>query len=110
MIAWQLASVLLLVVANGFFVAAEFGLVAVRRTRIQELVAAGSRRAASTQKALKQLNLMLSGCQLGITFASLGLGWVGEPAIAGLLEGWFEPLPAPWDAIATHGLAVTIAF
>src|SRR5688572_4916268 len=104
MIAWKLISVLLLVVANGFFVAAEFGLVAVRRTRIQELVAQGSRRAASAQKALSQLNLMLSGCQLGITFASLGLGWVGEPTIAHLIEGWFEPLPDPFDAIATHGL------
>lgn len=110
MIAWKFISVLLLVLANGFFVAAEFGLVAVRRTRIQELVAAGSRRAVSAQKALRELNLMLSGCQLGITFASLGLGWIGEPAIAGVLEGWFEPLPPPWDAIATHGLAVTIAF
>jgi CBS domain containing-hemolysin-like protein len=110
MIAWKLISVLLLVLANGFFVAAEFGLVAVRRTRIQELVAAGSRRAVSAQKALRELNLMLSGCQLGITFASLGLGWIGEPAIAGVLEGWFEPLSPPWDAIATHGLAVTIAF
>lgn len=110
MIAWRLIAVLALVGANGFFVAAEFGLVAVRRTRIQELVEQGSRRALSTQKALRELNLMLSGCQLGITFSSLGLGWIGEPAIASLIEGWFEHLPSPLDVVATHGVAITIAF
>jgi CBS domain containing-hemolysin-like protein len=107
---WGLLGILLLVAANAFFVAAEFGLVAVRRTRIEELVAAGSRRAASAQKAIKELNLMLSGCQLGITFASLGLGWIGEPALAGSFENLFDSLPPPLDTIATHGTAVAIAF
>lgn len=110
MTVWKIVAVLALVGANAFFVAAEFGLVAVRRTRIEELVAAGSRRALSTQKALQELNLMLSGCQLGITFASLGLGAIGEPALAHLFEGAFRALPSPLDAIATHGTAVAIAF
>ncbi|HVF11808.1 MAG TPA: hemolysin family protein [Actinomycetota bacterium] len=110
MTVWKIVAVLALVGANAFFVAAEFGLVAVRRTRIEELVAAGSRRALSTQKALQELNLMLSGCQLGITFASLGLGAIGEPALAHLFEGAFRALPSPLDTIATHGTAVAIAF
>lgn len=107
---WRILGVILLVGINAFFVAAEFGLVAVRRTRIAELVASGSRRAISTQKAIADLNLMLSGCQLGITFASLGLGWIGEPALAGLFEGVFEFLPSPLDTVATHGTAVVFAF
>ncbi len=110
MIGWRLASILVLVAANAFFVAAEFGLVAVRRTRIEELVAQGSRRAATALKVLKELNLMLSGCQLGITFASLGLGAVGEPVIAGLFESSFEHLEEPFDVIATHAVATTLAF
>lgn len=107
---WSIAGILLLVAANAFFVSAEFGLVAVRRTRISELVAQGSRRAQSAQKAIRELNLMLSGCQLGITLASLGLGWIGEPALSRLIEGAFDSLGRPLDAIATHGVAVAIAF
>jgi CBS domain containing-hemolysin-like protein len=107
---WKLASIFVLVGANAFFVAAEFGLVAVRRTRIEELIAQGSKRAATTLKVLKELNLMLSGCQLGITFASLGLGAVGEPVIGGLIEGAFEHLNEPFDFIATHAVATAIAF
>lgn len=107
---YKLIGVVLLVAANAFFVAAEFGLVAVRRSRIQELLDHGSRRAGSALKAIGQINLMLSGCQLGITFASLGLGAIGEPALAHLFESYFRFLPEPLDAIATHGMAVAIAF
>lgn len=110
MTAWRLASILVLVAANAFFVAAEFGLVAVRRTRIDELVAQGSKRAAVTQKVLTQLNLMLSGCQLGITFASLGLGAVGEPVLAELFESIFHNLTPPFDFIASHTFATAVAF
>ncbi len=110
MTGWKLASIFVLVAANAFFVAAEFGLVAVRRTRIEELIAQGSRRAMATLRVLKELNLMLSGCQLGITFASLGLGAVGEPVIAGLFESAFEHLREPYDVIATHAVATTLAF
>ena len=65
MTAWKIASIALLIAANGFFVASEFALVSLRRTRVKELVSAGSRRAAGVLKALSQLNLMLSGTQLG---------------------------------------------
>jgi CBS domain containing-hemolysin-like protein len=110
MTAWKFISIAVLVAANAFFVAAEFGLVAVRRTRIEELVSQGSRRAAVTQRVIGQLNLMLSGCQLGITFASLGLGAVGEPVLAELFESLFRNVPPPWDVVATHTVATAIAF
>ena len=110
MTGWMIAGALALVGVNAFFVAAEFGLVAARRPRIDQLVASGSSRAAVAQRAMQELNLLLSGCQLGITFASLGLGWIGEPAFADLLTNTFEPLPAPLDAIATHGTASALAF
>src|SRR6266545_1022944 len=88
----MIVGALFLVALNAFFVAAEFGLVAARRARIDQLVVEGSARAAAAQRAMRELNLLLSGCQLGITFASLGLGWIGEPAFVGLLRGLFEPL------------------
>jgi CBS domain containing-hemolysin-like protein len=110
MTALKLLSIVVLVAANAFFVAAEFGLVAVRRTRVEELQAQGNRRAKSTQRALGQLNLILSACQLGITFSSLGLGAIGEPVLAHLLEDAFGALPSPLDVIARHSVAVAIAF
>lgn len=110
MTAWKIASVFLLVAANAYFVAAEFSLVAVRRSRIKELVAQGNRRAISTQKAIDDINLILSGTQLGITFASLGLGAIGEPAIAVLFERAFRPLGSVLGKVAAHGVAVTLAF
>ena len=82
----KLLSVLVLVAANGFFVAAEFALVGVRVSRIETLVASGNRAAKRLMGLLKNLNSYLSACQLGITLASLALGWIGEPAIARLLE------------------------
>jgi CBS domain containing-hemolysin-like protein len=110
MTGWMVVGALSLVGLNAFFVAAEFGLVAARRPRIDQMVTAGSSRAAAAQRAMSELNLLLSGCQLGITFASLGLGWIGEPAFADLLTTTFEPLPSPLDAIATHGTASALAF
>lgn len=110
MTGWKLASIFVLVGANAFFVAAEFGLVAVRRTRMEELAATGNRKGVATLKVLGQLNLMLSGCQLGITFASLGLGAVGEPVLGQIFESWFEHVPSPYDVVATHAVATAIAF
>lgn len=107
---WKLLAVVLLVGANAFFVAAEFGMVAVRRTRIDELVTQGSRRAQSTRKALQELNLMLSGCQLGITFSSLGLGAIGEPVLATIFADLFAFLARPFNLIAAHSAAVAVAF
>jgi len=82
---WRLAATLLIVLVNAFFVAAEFALVKVRRTQIQAHVEAGSKRARAAQHLLDHLDRYLSACQLGITVASLVLGWLAEPAVAELL-------------------------
>src|SRR5215203_7421104 len=102
----KLVSVLLLVAANGFFVAAEFALVGVRSSRIETLVASGSRSARRLMELLQNLNAYLSACQLGITLASLALGWIGEPAIARLLEA---PLSGLSETLR-HAIAFAIAF
>jgi len=102
----KLASVIILVAANGFFVAAEFALVGVRASRIETLAAAGNRSAKRLLTLLQNLNAYLSACQLGITLASLALGWVGEPAIARLLERPFSGL----SETLRHGIAFAIAF
>lgn len=109
-IALRLGAVLLLVAANAFFVAAEFALVASRRTRIDAWARRGDRKAVVVKKALQSLDRYISGTQLGITLASLGLGWIGEPAVATTIEHLFRGLPAPFDSIATHSVASTLAF
>jgi hypothetical protein len=76
-----------LLALNGFFVAAEFALLAARRSRIEQLAADGDRRARHALAGLRELTLMLAGAQLGITMCSLGLGAVAEPAVAGVIEG-----------------------
>ncbi len=106
MVLLKLGLVLFLVVANGFFVAAEFALVGVRRSRIETLAAAGKTTARRLLRLLNNLNAYLSASQLGITLASLGLGWVGEPVIARLLERPFAGFSEGWR----HGLSFAIAF
>ena len=106
----RLAAVLALVLANAFFVAAEFALVASRRTRIDAMIAEGDARARTVKHALQTIDRTISGTQLGITLASLGLGWIGEPAIADVLAALFGTLRAPFNVIATHSVAVAIAF
>ncbi len=99
--------VVLLVVANGFFVAAEFAFVAVRKSRIEILAKEGSKPAERLLVLLNNLNAYLSASQLGITLASLGLGWVGEPAIAALLDKALgETMPAAW----LHIISFIVAF
>src|SRR5688572_15967428 len=105
-VATKLISVLLLVAANGFFVAAEFALVGVRRSRIETLVASGSRRAKRLIGLLDNLNAYLSASQLGITLASLALGWIGEPAVAQLLERPLSTVSESWR----HAIAFSVAF
>jgi CBS domain containing-hemolysin-like protein len=83
---WNVFLVLLLVLLNGFFVAAEFAMVKVRSTRIDTLVQEGNMRAKYAKRLVEHLDAYLSACQLGITLASLGLGWIGEPAIAHIIE------------------------
>ena len=102
----KLVLVLLLVAANGFFVAAEFALVGVRRSRIEILAEGGSHAAKRVLTLLDNLNAFLSAAQLGITLASLALGWIGEPAIARLLEIPLADLSDAWR----HGIAFAIAF
>ncbi len=104
----KLLSVLVLVAANGFFVAAEFALVGVRQSRIETLVAAGNRSAKRVMALLQNLNAYLSACQLGITLASLALGWIGEPAIARVLEGPLTRLGLSEGA--RHIVAFAVAF
>ena len=105
-----LVSVVVLVLANAFFVAAEFALVGARRTRLDEMARAGDGKARLARRAVQSLDRYISATQLGITLASLGLGWIGEPALAGLIEGGFSWLPEFLAAIATHGVASIIAF
>ncbi len=110
-IAFRLAMVLLLVAANAFFVAAEFALVAVRRSRIDQLVAQGNRSAKVVQRALKELDRYISGTQLGITLASLALGWIGEPAIAVLVDAGLDLVGISLPEGAVHsGAAIFVAF
>ncbi|MBK7594304.1 MAG: HlyC/CorC family transporter [Gemmatimonadetes bacterium] len=109
-IAVGLLSVIALVGLNAFFVAAEFALVGARRTRLEEMGEAGDGKATLALKAVQSLDRYVSATQLGITLASLGLGMIGEPALAGLLERFFSVLPADLAAIATHTVAVAIAF
>ena len=107
----SLVLVVLLVLLNGFFVAAEFALVSVRRTRIDQLVMERKARARGVQKALSRLDTYIAATQLGITMASLALGFIGEPALAHLFEpimGRF--LPATGATITAHSLAVVVAF
>ncbi|HEY0123102.1 MAG TPA: hemolysin family protein [Rhizobium sp.] len=103
-------AVLFLVAANGFFVAAEFSLVSVRRSRVTELVAEGRTNSKALQKAVDNLDANLAATQLGITISSLALGWVGEPALAHLLEPLLAFLPGSWAAAGSHAVAVAISF
>jgi len=98
-----LVGVAVLVAANGFFVAAEFALVRARDQKIDQMVEEGLRGAALARVQVDRIDEYLSACQLGITMASIGIGFLGEPAIASLLE---EPL----GNVMSHGVAVVIAF
>lgn len=108
--ALRLLAVLALVFANGFFVAAEFSLVTVRKTRIDQLLAEGSRLARPVRRALSDPESYIAATQLGITMASLGLGWIGEPALAGLFQPLFSFLPASGAVMTAHSVAVAVAF
>jgi CBS domain containing-hemolysin-like protein len=101
-----LVSVLLLI-GNAFFVGAEFALISARRSRIEPLAAEGRRGARTTLKAMERVSLMMAGAQLGITACSLGLGALGEPAVAHLLEPLFEAAGTP--EVLVHPIAFAIA-
>src|SRR2546425_174509 len=104
-LALRLAAVLVLVAANAFFVAAEFALVAARRTRIEELIRRGDRKAKTVQQALQDLYRQLSAAQLGITVASILLGYVAEDTVAHLFREWFARLPPALGFLTRGGIA-----
>ncbi len=107
----KLIGVAILVATNGFFVAAEFALVSVRRARIESRAAAGSKNARSALRLINNPTVFISAVQLGITLASLALGWIGEPTIAALLHPLAERIASEGRAgYVTHLLAIIIAF
>lgn len=110
MILLKLFVVFFLVGLNAFFVAAEFALVAIRGTRVRQLIEQGEARARIVQDLTGDLDRVLSGVQVGITFASLGLGYVGETAFAEVFRPLFEWLPATQAQVVAHGSALVLAF
>jgi CBS domain containing-hemolysin-like protein len=104
-----LLTTLLLVLLNGFFVAAEFAIIKVRPTRLEQLYKAGDARARLALDITHRLDAYLSATQLGVTLASLGLGWIGEPELARLVEPAFASLGA-WAVPASHVVGVVVAF
>ena len=100
--------IVLLVAANAFFAAAEFSLVSVRDTRIQQLIEARRIGARIVQKLHRNLDEVVNGVQLGITVTSLTLGWVGEPILAHIVEGYTGEVPHA--NIYAHGIAIALAF
>jgi len=102
--------VLLLVAANAFFAAAEFALVSVRDTRIQQLVEARRIGARTVQKLHRNLDELVNGVQLGVTIVSLTLGWIGEPIVAHIVEGMGFISQVPHALVYAHGIAIVLAF
>lgn len=102
---WQLAVILFLVCANGFFVAAEFAIVKIRASQLKPLLKSGDWRVPMALRAVNNLDACLSATQLGITLSSLGLGWLGEPYLA----HWVDPLLKNWG-VASEGLRHSITF
>jgi magnesium and cobalt exporter, CNNM family len=107
---WRIVALLALVFANGFFVAAEFAIVTVRKTRIDQLIAEGHRGARAVRKAVTDPDSYIAATQLGITMASIGLGWIGEPALASMIMPALTSLPAVIAETTAHSIAVAIAF
>jgi CBS domain containing-hemolysin-like protein len=103
-----IGAALVLVALNGFFVATEFAIVKVRRTRLDELAKAGVGGAIAAKQVVEELDAYLSATQLGITLASLGLGWLGEPAFARLLEPLFSRFGL--EGAAVHAAAIAVSF
>ena len=107
----KLAVVFVLVLANGFFVASEFALVTVRRSRIAALIAEGNRPARTVMRIIENLTAYISAFQLGITLASLALGWIGEDTLAHVLQPALERmLPGAASTVAAHSIAIILAF
>jgi putative hemolysin len=108
----QSVAVAMLILANAFFVAAEFALVSIRDTRIEQLLASGVPGARAVLRLQRDLDDFLPAVQLGVTLCSLALGWIGEPLAANILLGWFDALPLtqPHALLYAHIAAVTLGF
>ncbi len=100
----------LLIAINAFFVAAEFSIVSVRRSRINQLVDAGDTQARTVQDLQQSIERLLSTTQLGITLSSLALGWIGESAMAKLVADWVSQLPIPENYRQTIAHSFSIPF
>ena len=107
---WRIAGVLALVFANGFFVAAEFAIVTVRKTRVDQLIAEGNTRAHAVRRAVTDPDSFIAATQFGITMASLGLGWIGEPALAEFVRPAITFLPTGIADATAHSISVAVAF
>jgi CBS domain containing-hemolysin-like protein len=111
--AWDVVALLAipaLVALNAFFVAAEFSLVAIRKTRVEELLQQGVSGAKALHDALINLNRSIAASQLGITLASLALGWIGEPAMVQLIKPLITFLPEHWRWFSAHTIAIVLTF
>src|SRR5438445_12641945 len=107
----KLAAVLFFVAANAFFVGSEFALVSVRRPRLEARAAAGSRRARAALRLTGNPTMFISATQLGITIASLALGWIGEPTVASLLQPIASRIASEGRAgYVAHAFAIIVAF
>jgi len=108
----QFVAVAMLILANAFFVAAEFALVSIRDTRIEQMITAGAPGARAVRRLQQDLDDFLPAVQLGVTLCSLALGWLGEPLAASVLMGWLGVLPLGrvYVRIYAHVAAITIGF
>jgi len=106
----HILGVVFLIGMNGFFSAAEFSLVAVRLSRVRQLVEQGDPRARIVEHLLSDLSRVVSGVQVGITIASLSLGYLGEITLASLLRPFVEKMTRPWAPIAAHAAALVVVF
>src|SRR5258708_7285475 len=106
----RLVGVIALVALNGFFAAAEFSLVAVRISRVRQLVALGNASAKIVEELLRDLHRVVSGVQLGITVTSLALGALGEATLANFFQNLWQGRPGTRSAILAHALALSCAF
>jgi len=104
----QIVAIAILILTNGFFVAAEFALVSMRDTRIEQMIAAGVPGATSVRRLQRDLDGFLPAVQLGVTLCSLALGWIGEPVAAELFYGWMAGLPHA--VVFAHIASVTVGF
>ena len=100
----------ILLLSNGFFVAAEFSMVSVRKTRITQLTNEGNFSAKIALETLKDLDKFIAAVQLGVTISSIGLGWVGEATLVRMVEPIFSFLPLRFQLVASHSVSIAIAF